>query len=494
MSEIPSTTTDGLLESIPDLILEVDPQGTYVAFHSGPTHDLYCKPEDFLGQHFAEVLPEEASIRIREGLKRIIASGQATEISYPLAMEGETRYFDCRLLPLKTGNFLALIRDMTESWRSQTELEQNEAQFRALVNNIPGVVYRCHVDADWTSVYISENVEKLLGYPAEDFMSGERVLATCLHPEDRARLAREVDEAVKAKRQFDLTYRMIDSDGNIHHVQERGRPVYAKLDEAHYIDGVIFDVTEIHQMRQRVLINHKMAAVGSLAAGVAHEINNPLAIILANLEYVSEELSAITNAVAADPPVVEALADVGTAITKVQSGTDRVRRIIDDLRTFSDAAESRADQIDLRRLVSWAVQSFDSTSNLSPEVTLKLGTVPEIWASEVGVVQVIWNLLANAFDAISTQNGNGGELGISLSSDDELVILEVTDNGPGMNEEVARRAFEPFFTTKAVGEGAGLGLFVCQGLVEGMDGEIDLLTTPGVGTTVRVSFPTFHRP
>ena len=488
------TTAEALLESIPDLVLEFDPQGVYVAYHAGPRGELYCKSEDFIGRHFSDVLPENASRKIQEGLQRVLDSGQPCEISYLLAIDGELKYFDCRLLPVQTGNILALTRNMTESWRSRTELEQNESQFRALVTNIPGVVYRCHIDSDWTAVYISENVEKLLGYPAENFMSGQRVLASCIHPEDRTSLAREIDEAVKAKRQFDLTYRMIDSDGNIHHVQERGRPVYAQLDEAHYIDGVIFDVTDIHQMRQRVLINHKMAAVGSLAAGVAHEINNPLAIILANLEYVSEELSAITKAVAADPPVVEALADVGTAITKVQSGTDRVRRIIDDLRTFSDAAESRADQIDLRRLVSWAVQSFDSTSNLSPEVTLKLGAVPEIWASEVGIVQVIWNLLANAFDAISTQNINGGELGISLSSDDELVVLEVTDNGPGMNEEVARRAFEPFFTTKAVGEGAGLGLFVCQGLVEGMDGEIDLLTTPGEGTTVRVSFPTVHRP
>ena len=486
-TSIDKARADEIIAGMPDLIFEFDGTGRFCAFHGGNPDKLYVPPDEFLGRTVDDVLPAEAAEKLQAAIDAITETGRPQRVNYTLPMGDDYQFFECRLFPLTDSGSIAIVRNITDSWRAKTELEQSEARYRTLVNNLPGLVYRCLIDEDWTAVFMSQGVEDILGYPAEEFLGRHRTLAQVTHPEDRLRVQREVHQAVNQKIPFQLSYRMIDADGNVRHVSERGQAVYAEHDAVNYLDGVVFDVTEIHQMRQRVLVNSKMAAVGNLAAGVAHEINNPLAIAMANLEYVTEELGDVTAAVANDAPVHEALGDVGRAVNKVQEGIDRVRTIIDDMRTFSDAAESRADQIDLKRLVDWALWRSDSRADFGDTVVTCLEDVPSVWASEVGIVQIIWNLLDNALEAIADLDD--GSVEVSLTHDDDHVYLKVVDNGPGMSPEIADRAFEPFYTTKQVGQGAGLGLFVCQGLVEGMDGEISLQTDPGEGTRVIVSFP-----
>ncbi len=477
---------DQIVAAIPDLIFEFTPDGHFAALHAGHSAVLYCPPGEFLGKHYSAVLPDKVARDFGEQFQKALSSGKPTRMSYSLPVDDEIRFYESRFLPMDSGCVLGLVRDITDSWRSKTELRQSETQYRTLVNNIPGLVYRCRIDEDWTAVYISPAVESLTGYPAEDFMARRRSLSSVTHPEDRGVVRREVLAALEQRRPFHLSYRMIDRDGGIRHVTERGQPVYAEHDEVEYLDGVVFDVTDIHQMRQRVLINSKMAAVGNLAAGVAHEINNPLTIAMANLEFVADELAAGDDGDDGD--------EVETAIEKVQDGIARVRNIIDDLRSFTDAADSRADQIDLQRLTSWAVQRTQKRIGAvrAEQIITELTPVSLVWASEVGVVQVIWNLLDNGLEAISRRDDDGGCVQVSLHDDEERVILQICDDGPGMADEVAQRAFEPFFTTKTVGQGAGLGLFVCKGLVEGMDGQLDLETSPGEGTCIQITFPAFR--
>lgn len=501
MAEAPQpriASTAEVVAMLSALIFEMTADGYFLAFHGGEEEDLYLSPDKFVGEHFSESLPGAITAKIQKAFDELDKGEASTTIEYFLPSHDpkveELQYFECQLVAMESGNRLAIVRNMTEAWRARMVLQKEEERFRHLVQNIPGAVYRTRIDVNWTAVFFSSRIVDLCGYPAEDFVSGRRHFGSVIHPEDRVRIEEEVAAAVKNRSFFDLSYRIIDADGDIRQIHERGQGVYGEDDEPRFIDGVMFDVTDIHQMRQRVLTNHRMAAVGNLAAGVAHEINNPLAIIMANLEYVSEELDVVVRAIGDDPPIVDALDDVGRAISKVQSGTDRVRRIIDDLRTFSDTAESRADQIELRRIVTWAIQRFESRlEGSAPSISTNIETVPAIWASEVGVVQVIWNLLDNAFDAVRHKASGEALVEVTLRSQGDHVLLEIADNGEGMEAEVANRAFEPFFTTKAVGQGAGLGLFVCQGLLKGMDGTISFDTRVGEGTRVQVCFPVLDR-
>ncbi len=483
------TAAQQIVAALPDLIFEFSADGYYSHVHSDDDSDLYCSPEEFLGEHFSDVLPQPVVEEFDAAFTELGEHGQPITMSYMLPIDAELQYFECRLLPMETGHILALIRNMTDSWRAKTELEQSETRYRTLVNNIPGIVYRCHLDEEWSAVYVSPAIEELVGYPAQDFMTRRRSLSGVTHPEDRQRVRREVMNAVKEQRSFQMSYRMIDADGQVRQVTERGQAVYAEFDEVNYLDGVVIDVTEVHQMRQRLLLNTKMAAVGNLAAGVAHEINNPLAIAMANLDFIADELRETTDTDNADS--TDGIRD---ALSKVQGSIDRVRSIIDDLRTFTDAADGRAQQLDLQRLTQWAIERARSRSESTEAIHTDLHSVPTIWASEVGVVQVIWNLLHNGLEALERRKEEGGHVVVTLRQHDDRVILQVCDNGPGMSDDIANRAFEPFFTTKPVGQGAGLGLFVCQGLVEGMDGSIDFETNPGEGTCIQISFPTYEAP
>ena len=481
---------DEILEVLPDLIFEISPEGIYQAIHSGPADDLYRAPEETVGCHISEILPEETSEKCLAAVQEVLETGETVTIDYLLPGGEEDQFFAARLMPLSNGNVLAVVRNMTQNWRAKSALEQSESRYRTLVNNLPGLVYRCHTDEEWSAVFVSESVRDFVGFPPEDFLTGRRTLAGITHPEDRVMVRKQVMAALARKEPFELWYRLVDQHGEIHHVTERGQAIFANHDQVEYLDGVILDVTEIHRMRERVLVNSKMAAVGSLAAGVAHEINNPLAIAVANIDFVREELQAHTQGHA-----TSSFSEMEQALDTVNSGISRVQAIIDDLRTFSDAADSRAAEVKLPRIVSWAAERsrVRRASTTATQLTTTITTVPPIWASEVALVQMLWNLLDNSFEAVETLEDEGQvELTLSYDASEDTVVLEVRDNGPGMPPSVALQAFDPFFTTKPVGEGSGLGLFVCKGLVEGMDGTIDVTSDLGEGTTVRVSFPAFQ--
>ncbi len=491
-SDLAQLTSSQILQLLPDMIFEVDDQRRLVALHGSPRVPTFRAPEEFLGKPYVDVVPGPVAQKMDEALDELQRTQQMVITRYRLPLDGEMRSWEARAMAgPQPGWAVVVIRDMTDEWLSNSAVEQREHRYRTLVNNIPGVVYRCHIDDVWSAIFVSPGIEDLLGYPAEDFISGRRNLASIVHPEDRGRVRDAIFEAVDNQEPFHITYRAIAADGQIHQFNERGQAIYADHDQREYLDGVVFDISDLHEMRQRVLVNSKMAAVGNLAAGVAHEINNPLAIAMANLEYVAEEVTQVIDAIDAPSHVHEALDDISIGVGKVQNSIDRVRAIVDDLRTFTDAAEGQPQQVDLQRLIEWVLRRAQTKSAKTLDIRPNLQEVPPIWASEVGVVQVLWNLLDNAVEAIHAVEGKAG-IEVSLYSEGNEVYLTVEDEGPGMAPEVAHRAFEPFFTTRQVGQGAGLGLFVCQGLVKGMNGSIDIDSEPERGTRVTVSFPAYQ--
>ncbi|RDV37062.1 PAS domain S-box protein [Bradymonadaceae bacterium TMQ3] len=493
-SETPAPTgASAILAALPDLILELDAAATICAHHAGSPGAVLAHPPEALESHaLRDLLPRATADRLQSALTDALTLQQSVTLECLVPHEHNLASIEARLSPLSSERALLILRDVTAAFRERNNLRQSEQRFRALVENLPGVVYRCRMDEVWSAIFISERIEELVGRPARDFIEFNTSLDEVTHPEDRAYVKREVASAVARHEPFELHYRMIHTDGSVRHIWERGRAVYAGVDQITYLDGAIFDVTDLHRLRQRLLTSSKMAAVGSLAAGVAHEINNPLAIVLANLEFVTEELVAIHQAYAADDVVTEAVDDIQQAIIKVQTGIDRVRSVIDDLRSFSDAAQSRAEHLDMARLTTWALRRAESRILPVARLVTRIDDVPQVWASEIGVVQIIWNLIDNAADAVSDLNPENAHIDVTLKLSDreDFVLLEIRDNGRGMGEDVLARAFEPFFTTQGIGDGAGLGLFVCQGLVAGMDGDISVDSTPGQGTRVRVYLPT----
>lgn len=277
--------------------------------------------------------------------------------------------------------------------------------------------------------------------------------------------------------------------------REEQRHLIAKLEDAHC----------------QLLQSEKLASLGQLAAGVAHEINNPIGFVNSNLNtlksYIADLLQVITSfeslipAVEADPNLRQRMCqllkqgdvdylrqDIGDLLEETLDGTTRVRTIVQGLRDFSRAGGE-----------TWVLANvhagLDSTLNVvrneikyKAEVHLEYGDIPEIECLPAQLNQVFLNLLVNAAQAIAER----GHITIRTGHKDGWVAVTITDTGCGMSEETRKKIFDPFFTTKPVGQGTGLGLSVSYGIIKKHGGHINVDSTPGVGTTFTVLLPVKH--
>ncbi len=258
--------------------------------------------------------------------------------------------------------------------------------------------------------------------------------------------------------------------------------------------GVALDITERKTMEAKLIQAERLASMGTLAAGVAHEINNPLTYVMANIGYVSERLHKLLP----DYPsttLSAQLEELATALAEAQEGAIRVRQIVRDLKTLARGDDERYGPIDVRRVIESSINMISSEIRSKAELVLDLGPVPMVDASESRLGQVILNLLVNAAQAIGTGDVATNKVRIATSTDATgRAVVTVADTGAGIPPDVVGRIFDPFFTTKPVGVGTGLGLFICHGIVKVLGGDITVDSAPGRGTTFRVVLPPAHNP
>ncbi|MBI5515818.1 MAG: response regulator [Deltaproteobacteria bacterium] len=250
--------------------------------------------------------------------------------------------------------------------------------------------------------------------------------------------------------------------------------------------AVFLDLTERRKIEARLRAADRMASLGTLAAGVAHEINNPLAYVIGNLELLELELPGL---VALSPPGrALGLAD---ALREARAGSERVRAIVQSLRTFSRGDDERRGAVDIHRVLDGALGMTRNSLRFRARVVRDYGPVELVEGNEGQLAQVFLNLVVNAGQAMPEGAADHHELRISTRQEGPgCVSVEVRDTGCGIPREVLPRVFDPFFTTKAVGEGTGLGLAICHGIVRAHGGEITVESELNRGTVFRVLLPT----
>jgi signal transduction histidine kinase len=241
---------------------------------------------------------------------------------------------------------------------------------------------------------------------------------------------------------------------------------------------------ELQETQAALAHREKMASVGQLVAGVAHEINNPVSFVHANLHLIREQLERLLGAVEAHEPdqAEEARRNIQQLLERGQEGTQRIRGIVQALRSFSRVDQKGLAQTDLH-------EGFRTTFELMTphlrevELVQELGQLPAVRCHGGQINQVLMNLVLNACDAGATR------VVVRTGREGDSVWLEVEDNGSGIPPDSRSRIFEPFFTTKDVGEGTGLGLAICHGIVKRHGGQIGLRSTGENATVFRVELP-----
>ena len=393
---------------------------------------------------------------------------------------------------------MGLIEDITEQKMQEMALRASEARFRTVVEFSPDLVgvmrngLLLYVNLACARHWGYESAAELVGRPVTDFVPPEDI------PVLKERMARQTSGAMLPA----YEYRIVRKDGSI--VHDEIASIMVDYDGEPALLSIGRDMTERKLMQARLLQADRMASVGTLAAGVAHEINNPLAYLMANLEIVAvralpdlrarvRDLEAKVQALTGGSELSD---DASSRITKLaqmievaRDGAERVRHTVRDLKTFSRSDDDRRSLVDVRTVLDASINIAWNEIRHRAQLVREYADVPPVLANESRLGQVFLNLLVNAAQALPVGMATQHKIRVRAFRELDRVVVEVRDSGAGISKENLQRLFDPFFTTKPVGVGTGLGLWICEGIVAALGGTIRAESEPGRETTFRVDLP-----
>lgn len=382
---------------------------------------------------------------------------------------------------------LAVAGSERERRHALEALRENERMISTLMSNLPGAAYRFRAGTPPVVEFISEGCLEITGHEALDVIGNKSVVYEALvHPEDIERVRGVIREAIQTKDHYEMTYRIIHRDGSEKWIWERGQAVPSEDGVARHLEGFLTDVTDKRRMESQMLRAQRMESIGTLAGGVAHDLNNILTPILMSLTILRMKLT--------QPRDVELLNSLESSANR---GADMVKQILG----FARGVEGQKVLLRPGAVLSEIEHLLHETFPKSVSVVCDCGE--DVWNVEgdpTQIHQVLLNLCVNARDAMPL----GGALSLSLKNiliDEQFasmnteakpgphVVFEVRDTGMGIPAELRERIFEPFFTTKEIGKGTGLGLATTLGVVRAHRGFIELSSLLGKGSAFRVYFP-----
>ncbi len=479
------TPTDELVAALlalcPDPTLVVDHRGVVryanqamVALLGHPVDDLVDRPLDAL-------LPPATRARHDEHLRRYFADPRPQPMGSGLELEAMHR--DGRAIPVEislgsvaTADGLlvaAALRDISARRAAHRELTEANERLGAALGLAQMGVWELDLTTD-RRVY-SPQLLAMLGM--QESHADSDAFFSSLHPDDRPLVAAATERAVRERGSYQITVRVRRADGELRWLETSARVVCGDDGAPARVQGVVRDVTERREVEAQLATADRMASLGLVAASVAHEINNPLAAIVGNVDLLT----------AGRPPDGAAREP---ALADIREAAARIRAIARDLRMFSRVEREERVPVDVVSVLESTLRMARAELRHRATVECELAPVPPVSGSESRLGQVFLNLLVNAAQSIGDGGGEAGTIRVSTGLDaGRRVVVTIADTGSGMAPETVARLFTPFFTTKPAGEGTGLGLTICRRIVLALGGDITVTSELGVGSEFRVHLP-----
>jgi PAS domain S-box-containing protein len=364
---------------------------------------------------------------------------------------------------------------------AEQALRESELKYRRIVETAQEGIWM--LDSEARTSFVNRRMAQMLGsFPEEmagtsafEFMD-EKWKKVAQSNLDRRR------QGIAEQHEFEFRRR----DGTAFWASVSTNPIFDE--SGNYLGSLamVADLTERRKLQEQLMVADRMVSVGTLAAGVAHEINNPLTAVLGNLHLATRELAELAQRWQKSVELQE-LCDELQAATEA---AERMRDIVRDLRIFSRAESEEAEPVDVQRILESSLRMAWTEIRHRARLVKDYRPVPLVAASESRLGQVFLNLIVNAAQAIPEGRVESNEIRVVTGVDGNgRVFVEVRDTGSGMPPEVLRSLFTPFFTTKPAGVGTGLGLSICHRIVSSLGGEIVVDSEPGKGSSFRVFLP-----
>jgi len=510
-----------LVQSLPQNIFRKDKEGRFTFGNQRYCDTVDLALPDLLGKTDFDLFPPDLAAKYVADDQRIMQTGlvlDTVEKHHPPG--GETIYVHVVKTPVldAAGEVIGvqgIFWDVTEHVRAEQEVTESERRYRQLTEaTMDGIVL---IDGQGNVELFNPAAERMFGYkaaevigrPAKPLVPDEFGVfsETDLQKSFRTRLLTHLGKPQECKGRrkdgtefpVEIALSMLSDD-----VPGGGTRFLAAL----------HDLTERNRMRAVVVQNEKLASIGLLSAGVAHEINNPLAFVANNLVVLERDckgmqrllegyIATAERLAAKEPAVLTPLREqaaaidlpyikenLGRLISRTREGIDRVSRIVHSLRGLARTDSPPHQEVRIPEMIDSSLEILRGRyKHLGITIEQEHTANPVVPCVQTQIGQVILNLLVNAFQAIETGRKEGGRITIRTQRQGSEMLLEIADNGEGISPDHVPKVFDPFFTTKPVGEGTGLGLSISHHIVNAHGGRIEVESKPGQGSCFRVYLP-----
>ncbi len=465
-----------IFENFQGMCFILSDKGTILDSNKSASENLKKSYDELAGSNFQEIFEESQRIKITDVFNQCMEDKKSVSVPTQINVQNSSLTFNLVFTPFPNQEdssswyCFALARDIT----AEKKAEEDLVKFFTVAENTVNPLQITNLEGKM--VYVNRAFLEASGYSKEELLGkNPNIFGSGKHQ----------------KKFWEKMWRTINSGkvwvGEVENKRKNGKPFYTQLlispilnSEGKVISffGIHRDITEKKLLEKQLIHTQKMESIGTLAAGVAHEVGNPLASISAVVQVVLRSTE--------DEFVKEKLGLVKSQIT-------RISKIIRDLVDFSRPSNYELQLTDINEIISEAVEIVQvgkKAKQIKFETTLE-EKIPNLPLVSDQIQQVFVNILLNAVDAICEPN-NPNEYNEIISASyksDESVIVTFSDTGTGIAEENVGKVFEPFFTTKKEGKGTGLGLWVSYGIIKSFQGDIKIKSTVGKGTTFIISLP-----
>jgi PAS domain S-box-containing protein len=485
-----------IVESSDDAIMSASLDLTFTSWNRGAERLFGYTADEVLGKPITMLMPPERQEEALALTRRVVDEQRVIHLeTVRLREDGGVVDISYTYSPIrdsagKVVGVSAIGQDVTDRKRAEAAIRESEEQFRALVGNVPGAIFRCALDADWTMEFLSDAIADISGYPSSDFIGNRvRTFTSIVHPDDRVPLEKAVGDGSS----YSVEYRVLHANGDVRWVLERGQAVRDAQGEV-WLTGAIFDVSDRKRAeaeRERLLAdlaerNERLLELDRLKdefiALVSHELRTPLTSIRGYTELLLDGEAGVLSD------------DQRQFLGVVERNAHRLLHLVGDLLFLAQVEAGKlvldVGAVDLGAVASETVEAARPQAE-AKEITLTLATgpVPLVAADRARIGQLLDNLVSNAIKFTP----DGGRVDVRVRAHSKQAVVEVRDSGIGIPANEREHLFQRFYRTSTATEqaiqGTGLGLAISKAIVEAHDGRITLTSEEDVGTTFRVELP-----